>query len=581
MSDPDTYIQDIELLGRGLIPRHIQDILIDRSLAESASIKNNRYHFLNKGKFSDLIKSDLSYVYRNKAPQLRPIISSLGGGKSTLLVQIEDVAKEVYKDRATVVKINMSAYPGIDEAHLVKFVYKEIFIKIRPQIRDMLKEIGKNLYVPYLNQYLIDDLLSDDKRVEDKAFQQLIGESRSDDHDNNYFLAQGAKSFLIELFNKSNRMLVLLFDEVDMFVRANKISRPSSIDIFTYLFLRDLTDHSIESRPIYVVFTSEKEMYEYIRLNCQNFQRVADTHEVLMKEFSDAELRLLADNIFLKIISPLFGRKQEVKQLPEQAINDLIVQIRIGLNNKTTPGNFTKHYINKYFDYFDIGFDMLFNMAEEYEACAFEEFQRMVKSQDVSFMCTRHEIVQGHNFDGYAKVLNKSTISKRAYGEFTMTEAHTEKVNKFISWINNLKESGDYDPTKDEAIFISPSITGHARDKLTNAKIQYHPLDNTTISIKEIIVRINNKKDIPVKTEPIIPPTPPVPIVPIVENNMRETITKKYSGKVRRKFKTIKAENKGLDKDELLKLMYELKNDNLIRAIDDVIDDDTYITFKK
>ncbi|MCD1293538.1 hypothetical protein CUJ83_00820 [Methanocella sp. CWC-04] len=577
MSGSNAYLQDIMLLGRGLIPPDISEILVDRQLSsENVVIKNMHYSYLKNGKFSDLIKSDLNYVYRNKSPQLRPIISSYGGGKSTLLIQIENIARKEYGSRAIVIKINMSSYTGIDEANLKKYVFRQIFIELKPYLSEILNDLGKNFYLSYINPCILRDLASIDERVREEAFQKLIGEIQTDSHDHYYFQINGAKDFLMELFKKSNRLLVLLFDEVEMFVRSNRETHPSTIDVFTYAFLRDLTDPGIDARPIYVAFTSEKEMYEYIRLNCQNFQRVADTHEIMMKEFNDVELRILADNILNKIIRPLFGNRLKIKQLPEEEFVDLIKEIRTSVNNKTTPGNFTKYYINRYLDYYDINFDLISNISDEYEKIAFNEFEKVIKRNDPEFKCGRKAVIHGQEFDGYGELLNNGTPVRRAYAEFTMSEANPEKANRFIGRINNLREAGAFDDSSDTAIFISPSVTDNARDMLKKAGIVHHPLENYSIDLIEFQNTIY-MDDINEDTDDF----------DVIDNNgdrtehIKQILLRDY--KNWKMFRILENEFKKnhpeITKKEIVNAIYELKEDNLIRTSSKKITPTTKIYF--
>ncbi|WP_143767087.1 hypothetical protein [Methanocella conradii] len=562
MSGIDSLIKDFYTLQSGLVPQNLDKIYIDRKLSENAIITNYYTRYLGNGRFSDLIKSDLDHVFTHQAPQLRPIIGSLGGGKSTLVAAIERIARERYGDHAAIVKINMSDFHTIDPESLTRAVYQEIVIQLKPHLKSMIKEAGEKSYTPsFITPEIIANLCSEDRSVAEKAFRSLLGSDKSSKEEIPYII-KGLHEFIVNLFSNTNKILIILYDEVDIFVKLNKDKYPSTIDSFTYTFLRDFTDpHRIDKRPIYVVFTCEREMYEYIKNKCENFYRVAYNNEIIMKQFSDEELFELADKIYENIIVPIFENKARISQLPKNDIQGIIDGIKARpLLNETIPGYFIKDYLNEFIKRYRLDFEQVKNATKAYEERAFDEFKGYLNKLGGWTGFTRNKVVQGYNFDGYAEVLERGIPVRRAYGEFTTSTASPEKVEKFINWLNNLEKAGQFSQEKgDVAIFISPGISPKAEERAKAYGLKY--------------IRFLNG-------------------VPLVEKNkgssdrlllIKKSIQKRSEGFSRRKFKHILADVKhdvaGIGEAEVKQAISEMIKEGSLKAKDVSITPDTYISF--
>jgi hypothetical protein len=545
MSGTDSLIQDFYTLQSGLVPKNIDSIYIDRKLSDNAIITNYYTRYLGKGRFSDLIKSDLDHVFTHKVPQLRPIIGSLGGGKSTLVLEIAKITHERYPDNSVVIHINMSDFGTIDPESLTRSVYQEIVKKLRPFLKDMLKDAGEHLYKPsFIPIETIVNLNSQDSAVEDKAFRALLGADKGHGEEI-FYIINGLREFIINIFSCSNKMLVIVYDEVDIFVKLNKDKYPSTIDSFTYTFLRDFTDPRMnDKRPIYVAFTCEREMYEYIKNKCENFYRVAYNHEIIMKQFSDEELFELAEKVYLNIIFPIFGSKIKIKQLPVEDIQQIITSIRTRpLLNETIPGYFLKDYLSEFVRHYQLDCDEVLSFVNDYERMAYDEFVRLAAKAGISSRFERNKIVKGYNFDGYADLLERGVPVRRAYGEFTTSEAKPQKVETFINWLNNLEVAGDYHRTHgDIAFFISPGITATARERLDACGIQYVPfLDHSKfVEDGRASMVYNKSRPEPTSIDDNQNKGRHRKIQQIDNSTrVREFIASNYTGSRRRKFKTI------------------------------------------
>ncbi|MDI6897317.1 hypothetical protein [Methanocella conradii] len=562
MSGIDSLIKDFYTLQSGLVPQNLDKIYIDRQLSENAIITNYYTRYLGNGRFSDLIKSDLDHVFTHQAPQLRPIIGSLGGGKSTLVAAIERIARERYGDHAAIVKINMSDFHTIDPESLTRAVYQEIVIQLKPHLKSMIKEAGDKSYTPYfITPETIANLCSEDRSVAEKAFRSLLGSDKSSKEEIPYII-KGLNEFIVNLFSNTNKILIILYDEVDIFVKLNKDKYPSTIDSFTYTFLRDFTDpRRIDKRPIYVVFTCEREMYEYIKNKCENFYRVAYNNEIIMKQFSDEELFELADRLYQNIIVPIFENKARISQLPKNDIQGIIDGIKARpVLNETIPGYFIKDYLNEFIKRYRLDFEQVKNATKAYEERAFDEFKGYLNKLGGWTGFTRNKVVQGYNFDGYAEVLERGIPVRRAYGEFTTSTASPEKVEKFINWLNNLEKAGQFSQEKgDVAIFISPGISPKAEERAKAYGLKY--------------IRFLNG-------------------VPLVEKNkgssdmlllIKKSIQKRSEGFSRRKFKHILADVKhdvaGIGEAEVKQAISEMIKEGSLKAKDVSITPDTYISF--
>ncbi len=561
MSGIDSLIKDFYVLQSGLVPQNIDKIYIDRRLSENAIITNYYTRYLGKGRFSDLIKSDLDHVFTHQIPQLRPIIGSLGGGKSTLIAQIERITRERYGDNAVVVKINMSDFSTIDPESLTRSVYQEIVKHLKPYLKAMLKEVGDRSYTPYfITPETIVNLCSRDPAVADNAFRSLLGSDK--DSKEIYYIISGLKEFIINLFSNSNKLLVILYDEVDIFVKLNRDRYPSTIDNFTYAFLRDFTDPRLkDKRPIYVAFTCEREMYEYIKNKCENFYRVAYNHEIIMKQFSDEELFELADRLYGNIVLPIFENKVRLSQLPKNDIQQIINGIkRRPILNETIPGYFIKDYLSEFVKRYELDFDRVISVTRAYEQMAFDEFKRHLKAEGEWTGFTKNKVVQGYNFDGFAVQVERGIPIRRAYGEFTTSTAGPEKVEKFVNWLSNLKITGQFDAEKgDVAIFISPGITPKAEERAKAYGIRYIRFLNGTPLAE------NGKSP------------------PDVMARVKKFIQERYSGSSRRKYKHMLEEVSngvaGASDGDVMQAINEMAREGKLRFKEGPIMPDTYINF--
>lgn len=600
MSGTNSMIRDLHSLHYGLVPQDIESIFVDRELSENSIITKYYNRYLQKGKFSDLIKSDIDYVFKNQAPQLRPIIGSLGGGKSSLIAMIQKIVEARYPDNSAVVRINMNDYGTIRPEALTRRIYQDLLIKLRPMLKDMITGAGTKIYTGLSRPYfipvdIIDGLRSQDPNVEEKAFKALLGMSNDNPYKDEIFNQTNTiKGFLIDLFARNNKILVVLYDEVDIFVKLNKDTYPSSIDTFTYIFLRDFTDRDDGKRPVYVAFTCEREMYEYIKDKCENFYRVASNHEIIMKQFSDKELFTLADNVYRHIILPIFGNKS-VRQLPEEVIQKVIDDIRTRPKlNETTPGYFLKDYINEFLSYNQLDYDQIGTLEEKYESMAFNEFERMVRSilktDNRSIVFKRKESVQSHQFDGYAELIERGIPTRKAYGEFTMSIARPGKVNEFIDWLEHLKITGHFNRENgDFAIFISPEATEKARKRLEDYGIHYvkflsgsDMLEEKRTSMKSAgkyddIARENG----PSSSRPDDSPAAPSTAI----KRIKEFILNQYSGNYYKKYTTIRTDiyktlGDGIEESDIIKALLEMQNEKKVRISDTGITDSTCIRFK-
>ena len=559
MSGIDSLIKDFYTLQSGLVPQNLDKIYIDRQLSENAIITNYYTRYLGNGRFSDLIKSDLDHVFTHQAPQLRPIIGSLGGGKSTLIAAIERIAREKYGEHAAIVKINMSDFHTIDPESLTRAVYQEIVIQLKPHLKPMIKEAGDKSYTPYfITPETIANLCSDDRSVAEKAFRLLLGSDRSGREEIPYII-KGLNEFIVNLFSNTNKILIILYDEVDIFVKLNKDKYPSTIDSFTYTFLRDFTDPRLtDRRPIYVVFTCEREMYEYIKNKCENFYRVAYNHEIIMKQFSDEELFELADRLYQNIIAPIFKNKASIGQLPKKDIQGIIDGIKARpILNETIPGYFIKDYLNEFIKRYRLDFEQVKNAMKAYEERAFDEFKGYLNKMGGWTGFTRNKVVQGYNFDGYAEVLERGIPVRRAYGEFTMSTASSDKVEKFINWLSNLEKAGQFCREKgDIAIFISPGISPKAEERASAYGLTY-------IKYGVPISRNDGSPDRLL--------------------SIKDFIKKHYDGSTRRKLKYIMDDVKngvdGAGEAEARQAISEMIQEGSLRVKDGSITPDTFVIF--
>lgn len=590
MSGTDSLIQDFYTLQSGLVPKNIDSIYIDRKLSDNAIITNYYTRYLGKGRFSDLIKSDLDHVFTHKAPQLRPIIGSLGGGKSTLVLEIEKIAHERYPDNAIVIHINMSDFGTIDPESLTRSIYQEIVKKLRPFLKDMIKDAGEHLYKPcFIPIETLVNLNSQDVAVEEKAFRTLLGADR-DHSEEIYYIISGLREFIINIFSCSNKMLVVVYDEVDIFVKLNKDKYPSTIDGFTYTFLRDFTDpHMTDKRPIYVVFTCEREMYEYIKNKCENFYRVAYNHEIIMKQFSDGELFELADKVYSNVIFPIFGSKLKIEQLPVEDLQNIINAIRTRpLLNETIPGYFLKDYMGEFVRRYRLDCNEILSFVNDYECIAYDEFMRQATKAGISSHFEKNREVQGYNFDGYAELIERGVPVRRAYGEFTTSEARPQKVETFINWLNNLETTGDYNRRRgDMAFFISPGITQTARERLDACGIQYVPFLNGSTFVKDgrATMKNNNvsvdetssaaKKRVGVQTHKIRPIDHTIRVQEYIESN--------YASSRRRKYKTITlnimAHDDQVSYEDIRSTIISMEKDGKLKFNTKELTEDTFVTF--
>jgi hypothetical protein len=590
MSGTDSLIQDFYTLQSGLVPKNIDSIYIDRKLSDNAIITNYYTRYLGKGRFSDLIKSDLDHVFTHKVPQLRPIIGSLGGGKSTLVLEMEKIARERYPDNAVVIHINMSDFGTIDPESLTRSVYQEIVKKLRPFLKDMMKDAGEHLYKPYFIPIeTIVSLNSQDPAVEERAFRALLG-SDKEHGEEIFYIINGLREFIINIFSCSNKMLVIIYDEVDIFVKLNKDKYPSTIDGFTYTFLRDFTDPRMnDKRPIYVAFTCEREMYEYIKNKCENFYRVAYNHEIIMKQFSDEELFELADKVYSNVIFPIFGSKIKIKQLPVEDLQQIINAIRTRpLLNETIPGYFLKDYLSEFVNHYRLDCDEVLSFVNDYEHMAYDEFVRRATNAGISSRFERNKVVQGYNFDGYADLLERGVPIRRAYGEFTTSEAKPQKVETFINWLNNLEVTGDYNKKRgDIAFFISPGITATAMERLKACDIKYVPFLHHSKFVEDGRASMKSNKNIRAglasaagdqneghhhSVEQIDHPT-----------RVREFIEGNYMDSRRRKYKTIVlnilSHDDQVSEDDIKNTVLSMEKEGKLKFNMRELREDTYVNF--
>jgi hypothetical protein len=454
----------------------------------------------------------------------------------------------------------------------------------------MMKDAGEHLYKPYFIPIeTIVSLNSQDPAVEERAFRALLG-SDKEHGEEIFYIINGLREFIINIFSCSNKMLVIIYDEVDIFVKLNKEKYPSTIDGFTYTFLRDFTDPRMnDKRPIYVAFTCEREMYEYIKNKCENFYRVAYNHEIIMKQFSDEELFELADKVYSNVIFPIFGSKIKIKQLPVEDLQQIINAIRTRpLLNETIPGYFLKDYLSEFVNHYRLDCDEVLSFVNDYEHMAYDEFVRRATNAGISSRFERNKVVQGYNFDGYADLLERGVPIRRAYGEFTTSEAKPQKVETFINWLNNLEVTGDYNKKRgDIAFFISPGITATAMERLKACDIKYVPFLHHSKFVEDGRASMKSNKNIRAglasaagdqneghhhSVEQIDHPT-----------RVREFIEGNYMDSRRRKYKTIVlnilSHDDQVSEDDIKNTVLSMEKEGKLKFNMRELREDTYVNF--
>ena len=483
--------QQISLLEQGLPQRWVY---IERKVLNPLSSDNNEgvkanLKYVNKD-LSYIFHQDLLNVKNTGIARIRPVIGPNGVGKTTQLkFQIKDYLKEIEPE--------FNIYLFFDFKHMANTVdeFWAIFgERLIEQInkRGYLTKLAENfdsfelrslMIKSFKNKDLVDNLiklLSPDRYKQVEAEEYFYnGKLKSKDISNFFF------GFL-KLAFENNYTVVVMFDEIQYLDEIDTVN--VLVKIFTEKFIRLLFEQFSRNK-LYIIVSClqnpQRLEYDKLKNNSKNFQSIIEGKEVVLGNLSINEREEIVNQVSRKIGFQADDRKLFLSKVKSSLDYYLPRTLLRCIANVLDMMEYTA--------YTD------FEIRNLYEKNARDFMTVKLKELGFNFIEPTVKKIGGYNVDILATApTSRTKYRKKAFGEVTLMNRAkiSEKIEKFLSWLNQMKNLEYRSEKGDLAFFVCPPdrITSKSKKILEDNNISLYEYSSKNI---DELLKISRSKPIP------------------------------------------------------------------------------------
>lgn len=503
MVTPKTELtKKISLLEQGLPQRwiYIERKVLNPLNSESTEGVRANLKFVDKD-LTYIFHQDLLNVKNTGIAKIRPVIGPNGVGKTTQLkFQVRDYLKEVEPEFSIYLFFDFKRMANtIDEfwaifgERLIEQINKRNYLYKLTKNLDSFEQ--KSLLLKsFKNKALVDNLiklLSSDRYKQHEAEEFFYsGKLRSKDISNFFF-------GFIKLAFKNNYTVVVIFDEIQYLDEID--SSNVLVKIFTEKFIRLLFEQ-FSKKKLYIVISSlqnpENNEWDQLKSRSKNFQSIVEGKEVVLGNLNLNEREEIVNQVSSKI-----GFQDSDERIFRSKVKSSL--------DYYLPRNLLRCIANvldmmEYTAYTD------YEIRKLYENNARDFITPKLKEMGFTYIEPTEKKIGGYAVDIFASApTSRANYRKKAFGEVTMMSrtGMVGKIEKFASWLNQMKNV-EYKPEKgDIAFFICPPnrITDNSKRIIEDNNISLHEYFSS--NIEELIKTTTPKPTAPKETFVVQEPT--------------------------------------------------------------------------
>jgi len=469
MSTPKIELkQKISILEQGLPQKWIyieRKVLNPLNSDANEGVKAN-IKFINKD-LSYIFHQDLLNVKNTGIAKIRPVIGPNGVGKTTQLkFQVKDYLKEIEPELSLYFFFDFKQMANtVDEfwvifgERLIEQINKRNYLTKILENLDSLEQ--RSLMIKsFKNKDLVDNLIklsSSDRYKQLKAEEYFFsGQLKSKDISNFFF-------GLLKLAFEHNYTVVILFDEIQFLDEID----PSNVlvKMFSEQFIRLLFEQYSNNR-LYIVISClqnpQENEWDLLKSRSKNFQSIVENKEIILGNLTLNEREEIVNQVSSKIGFQKNDRSvflSKVKNSLDYYLPRYLLQCIANILDMMEYTAYTDYEIRKL-----------------YEKDARNYIAPTLKDKGFPHIESVEKKIGGYKVDIFASASTSRTkYRNKAFGEVTMMSRTNmaEKIEKFASWLNQMKGVEFRSDKGDIAFFICPPerITDKSRKILEDNSI--------------------------------------------------------------------------------------------------------------
>jgi len=466
-------------------------------------------NFVGKS-LAEIFKKDIMDVNARKIAMIRPIIGANGAGKTTQMeIQIKKHVKDIFADKLIYLFFDFKFISNTKEAFWPVFIQKFYDqIQDNQYLRRLCAELPQEklkstLIKKFKNAKIVDQVLnsiSSDASTQALAEEFFFGGEISSKDIMDFF--NGFLSLALDL----DKPVVFCLDELQFLIDIDPSETLATIILEQ--FIRKLLEQYRNNR-LYIICSClqnpDKQEYDALKEVSKNFKSIIEGKEIILGNLTAAEKDEILDQICEKVEMPAGERKKFLSQvkgrleffLPRYLLKSIAENLEIMGYTCYTPSE----------------------LRNLYEKEAREFVAPKLREKGFGYIEEAPKRVGGYDIDIYANSeTNRVNRVSQAFGEVTIRNRRgiKEKVEKFASWLHQMK-GREYRPDLgDFVFFICPSnrLTKMSKETLESNDIQSFEFDSSFI---DEINKIDQEEKIEVEPPPEI--MHPQPITPIADNS--------------------------------------------------------------
>jgi len=426
---------------------------------------------------SDAIKREIIDVNSREIATIRPIIGPNGAGKTTQMeLQIKKYVNELFGDKSIYLFFDFK-YVSDNENEFWPIFIQNLYGQI--QENKYLNQLCEELNSTRLHSELIKYFKN--SRIVSKILNSISPDDRTRATADEFFYGYDInKKDILDFFNgfislalELNKLVVICFDEVQFLIDIDPTN------VLVKIFLEQIIRKSLEifrNRRLYIVISClqnpDKNEYDKLKSISKNFSSIINGKEIVLGNLTSTEKDQILDQICEKVNIKNNDRKMLINKikntlgffLPRMFLST-IAEILVSMG---------------YTSYSESELRTL------YETEAREFISPRLKEKGFIHIEESPVKIGGFEFDIYATA--ESQRNKRvpkAFGEATCINKKSikGKIEKFISWLNQMKNKEYRPELNDYTFFICPKnrLNNSSIELLKSNNIDYFEFDSTYI----------------------------------------------------------------------------------------------------
>jgi len=430
---------------------------------------------------SYIFHQDILNVKNTSIAKIQPIVGPNGVGKTTQLrFQVTDYLEEIEPEFSISLFFDFKQMAETVEEFWAIFGERFIDqIKEKNYLNKITKNIGsinkKSLFIrTFKNKKLtnvLSKLSSSDPYEQEEALEYFYtADLKSKDISDLFY------GFL-KLAFENNYVVVILFDEIQYLDEID----PSNVLVKMFLekFIRLIFERHANDK-LYIVISClqnpDKEEWTQLKNRSKNFQSIVEGKEVILGNLTMNEREEIVNQVSKKI-----GFQGNDKKI-------FLSRVKSSLDYYL-PRTQLKCIAN-ILDMMDYTAYTQYEIRKIYESDARDYITPKLKELGFSYVDPESKKIGGFNIDIYATApTSRAKYIKKAFGEVTLTDRSkiSGKVEKFASWLNQMKDR-EYNSEKgDIAFFVCPpnKITKNARQILDDNNIALY--EYSSLNVEELL----------------------------------------------------------------------------------------------